>query len=110
MLVGFRNMSTFNKLKNRHAARTRSYIIVIWRAQGFVESIQDYWMSVDVWLQLIKTNMKIHLPSEKKFNEKVLQEVVSKDPILKIVVYLNRNDDGIYQHYYKNGKKKTATL
>ena len=51
---------------------------------------------MDVWLQLIKTNMKIHLPSEKKFNEKVLQEVVSKDPILKFAVNKNRNDAGLY--------------
>ena len=96
MLVGFRNMSTFNKLKNRHAARTRSYIIVIWRAQGFVESIQDYWMSVDVWLQLLETNMEIHLPSDFVFNEKVLQEVVSKYLILKIVVDMKINYLGLY--------------
>ena len=96
MLVGFRNMSTFNKLKNRHAARTRSYIIVIWRAQGFVESIQDYWMSVDVWLQLLETNMEIHLPSDFVFNDKLLQEVVSKDCIINIVFDMNRNDVVLY--------------
>ena len=65
---------------------------------------------MDVWLQLLNTRMTIHLPYDFLFNYKVLQEVVSKDPILKIVVDLNGNDAGIYRHYYKNGKKKTATL
>ena len=36
MSVGFRNMSTFNKLNNPHTARDRPYIFAIWRAQGFV--------------------------------------------------------------------------
>ena len=76
----------------------------------FVESIRDHWISVDVWLQLLKTNMTIHLPLDFVLDEKALQEVVSKDPILKIVVDPNRNDVGLYRHYYNNGKKKTATL
>ena len=56
-------------------------------------------MSVDIWLHIFKSNMEIHLPYGFVFNENVLQEVVSKDPILKIVVDLNINDVGIYQHY-----------
>ena len=43
-----------------------------------------------------------------KKNDNVFQEVVSKDPILKSVVDLNRNDVGHYRHYYKNGKEKTS--
>ena len=73
MSAGFRNMSTFNKLKNPHAARTISYIFAIWRAQGFVESILDHWMSVDLWFQILNYNIIIHLPSNFVFNEKVLQ-------------------------------------
>ena len=67
-------------------------------------------MYVDAWLQLLNTNMKIQLPSYLKKNDNVFQEVVSKDPILKIVVDMNRNNFGLYQHYYKNGKNKTATF
>ena len=96
MSFGFRNMSTFNKLKNPNAACTRSYIFLIWCAHGFVESIRENWTSVDVWLQLLKTNTKIHITSDFFLNEKVLQEVISKDPILKIVVDLNRIDSDIY--------------
>ena len=47
-------MYAFNKLKNTHAAHTISYSFVIWNAQGFVERIQDHWMSMDVWLQLYR--------------------------------------------------------
>ena len=65
-------------------------------------------MYVDAWLQLLNTNMKIQLPSYFKKNDNVFQEVVSKDPILKSVVDLNRNDVGHYRHYYKNGKEKTS--
>ena len=109
MSVGFRNMSTFNKLKNQHAASTRSYIFAIWNSQGFDEIIIDYWMYVDVWLQPPKTNMTIHLPSSFfLINEKVLQEVVSKNPILKFVVDLNINGVAHYQHYYNNKKKKIS--
>ena len=61
--VGFINISTFNKFNNPHAEPTRSYIFEIWRAQGFVYSILDHFMSVDVWIQLLKNNMKIHLTS-----------------------------------------------
>ena len=64
MLVGFRNISTFNKLKNPHAAHTRLYMFAIWRAQGFVEIIRDHCISVDVWLKLLKKNMKLHLTSD----------------------------------------------
>ena len=94
--VGFRNISTFNKLKNPHAAPTRSYIFEIWRAQGCVYSILDHWMSVDVWFQLLKNNMKIHLPSNSFFYEKVLQEAVIKDPIINFFVGLNINYVRIY--------------
>ena len=55
-------------------------------------------MYLDVWLKLLNTNMKIHLPSDFFLNEKVLQEVVSKDPILKIAVDLNINDVALDQH------------
>ena len=49
-----------------------------------------------VWLQLLKTNMTIHLPSDFVFNDKLLQEVVSKDCIIKIVFDMNRNDVVLY--------------
>ena len=81
----------------------------IWRAEGFVESTQDDWIYVYVWLQILNTNITIHLPPDFFLNEKVLQEVISKDPTIKTVVDLNINDVGIYQHDYNNGKKKTAT-
>ena len=96
MLVGFRNMSTFNKLKNLHAVRTRSYIFAIWHAQGFIESILYHFISVDVWLHLLKTNTTVHFTPDFFLDDKVLQAVISKNPILKIVVDLNRNDVGLY--------------
>ena len=43
-------------------------------------------------------------------NEKVLQEVVSKDPIIRIVVDLNKNDVGLYRHYYNIVNNKTDTF
>ena len=67
-------------------------------------------MSLDIWFQLLNLNITIKLLYGFFFYEKVLQEVFSKDPILKIVVDLNRNDVGIYQYYYKNVKNKTATF
>ena len=41
-------------------------------------------------------------------NEKVLQAVVSKDPIPKIVVDLNIIYVGLYRQYYNNGRKEIA--
>ena len=96
MSVGFRNMSTFNILKNPHEAHTRLYIIAIWYAQGFIEIIIHHWISVGVWLQRLKTNMIVHLTSDFVLNDKVLQEVVSKEPILKIVIYMNINGVCLY--------------
>ena len=96
MSIGFRNMSTLNKLKNPHEVQNRPYIISIWRVQGFVEIIREHWMYVGVWLQLLKTNRTIHLTSDFVFYEKVLQEVNSKDHILKFIVDLNRNYVRLY--------------
>ena len=53
-------------------------------------------MSVNLWLQLLKTNVTIKLPSEFVFNYNILQEVISKYAILKIVVDLSRNSVGLY--------------
>ena len=56
-------------------------------------------MSVDIWLQILKNNIEIHLPYDSVLNEKVLQEAVSKDPILNLFADMSRNDVGLYQHY-----------